>query len=121
MNKVILVGNVGRAPELRTTKSDVSYCSFSVATHKTIKGEKYTQWHNIKCWRKTAEAAAQYIKKGSGILVEGELEYSESEKDGLKRHHTSIVCQNWNFVGAKPTTSTSTDQAPCGDDEDIPF
>ncbi|MAO46088.1 MAG: single-stranded DNA-binding protein, partial [Crocinitomicaceae bacterium] len=79
INKVILVGHLGRDPEMRYTQSEVAVCSFSLATSETYRdrnsGEKVTQteWHNIILWRGVAETAGKYLRKGSQVYIEGKL------------------------------------------------
>ena len=79
INKVILVGHLGRDPEMRYTQSEVAVCSFSLATSETYRDrnsdEKVTQteWHNIILWRKLAETAGKYLRKGSQVYIEGKL------------------------------------------------
>lgn len=102
MNKVILVGNIGKDPEPFITPT-INGAKFSLAT-KQLKKEK-SDWHNIVCFGKTAESVAQYLKKGAKALVEGRIEYSEYEKDGVKRYSTSIIADRVDFLDKK-TDST---------------
>jgi len=88
LNKVFLIGNLGRDPELRYTPSGVALAKFSLATNKYKSGdkEKETTWHNIVCWRKTAEWAADNIKKGTLVFVEGEISKRNwKDKNGVDR------------------------------------
>lgn len=125
MNKVILVGNLGRDPEVRYTQGGMAICSLSLATTERKKGgEEKTSWHRIKIFDKAGEAAGKHLQKGSKIVVEGRLGYSESEKDGVKRYWTEIICDRWEFAGggkpqeapaqkdAQPTAPVSDDQLP---------
>ena len=89
--KVMLIGNLGRDPELKYTPSGAPVCNFSMATEESWKdknsGEKMkkTTWHNIVLWRALAETAAQYLKKGDRILLEGKIENrSYEDKDGIQ-------------------------------------
>lgn len=102
MNKVILLGRIGKDPELRYTQSGQGIASFSLATTKkwTKDGEKKekTEWHSLKVWGKPAEIVKQYVRKGDMLLVEGELNYGEYEKDGIKRYTTDINVSNFEFM-----------------------
>lgn len=105
VNKVIIVGNITRDPELKALPSGASVASFSVATNEvyTKDGQKHetTEFHNIVAWGKTAENIARYMKKGSQIYIEGKLQTRSWDKDGEKRYRTEIVALNVQF-GAKP-------------------
>lgn len=98
INKVILVGNLGKDPEMRYTQSGVPVCSFPMATSETYRdrntNEKITQteWHNIVIWRKMAETAEKYLNKGSQVYIEGKLRTrSWEDQQGMKRYTTEIV------------------------------
>ena len=104
-SKVIIVGNVTRDPELRSTPSGTQVCSFSVAVNRSYKdgsGSQVDQVSFFDCsaWGKQGETIAQYVKKGSGILVSGRLEQrSWEDKDGQKRSRVEIVVEDFNFIG----------------------
>lgn len=105
VNKVILVGNLGSdAPELRYTSGGAAVVSFSLATNKRWRdkesGDKRekTAWHQIEAWNGLAENCAKYLKPGSHVYIEGELEYSTSEKDGVKRYWTKIKADDVQFL-----------------------
>ncbi len=106
-NKVILVGNVGKDPEIRRFDTTVK-ASFSLATSETYTprgGEKVTQteWHNIVAWRRLAELAENYIRKGSQILVEGKLRYrSYDDRDGNKRYVVEVEADMIQLLGKRP-------------------
>ena len=106
-NKVILVGNVGKDPEIRRFESNIK-ASFSLATSETYTprgGEKVTQteWHNIVAWRRLAELSENYIHKGSQILVEGKLRYrSYDDRDGNKKYIVEIEADMIQLLGRKP-------------------
>ena len=127
MNKVILMGNIGKDIEVRNTQSGTTIASFSMATTKQIKGEKKTSWHKVKAFGKTAEIIAQYFTKGSKIMIEGEISYNEWEKDGIKRVSTDIVVNEFHFVdGKKQASSTNppianTQSYQPDEDSDIQF
>lgn len=105
-NKVILVGNVGKDPEIRRFENNIK-ASFSLATSETYTpkgGDKVTQteWHNIVAWRKLAEIAESYIRKGSQILVEGKLRYrSYDDRDGNKRYVVEVEADTIQLLGRK--------------------
>jgi len=97
VNKVILIGNLGKDPELRYTNSGVAVATFSMATTESWKDaegnlQERTQWHTIVAWRKLAETCGEYLKKGSKVFVEGKLQYrTYDDKNGVKRYVTEIV------------------------------
>ena len=113
VNKVILVGNVGKDPETRYLEGGTAVCSFSLATSETYRnrdGEKVTntEWHNIVLWRGLAEVAEKYVKKGSQLYIEGRIRTrSWDDRDGNKRYTTEIVCDNMQMLGRR-----SDDQGP---------
>jgi single-strand DNA-binding protein len=104
VNKVILIGNLGKDPELTNVSSGNSVAKFSLATTEKFKKneqwEEKTDWHNIVIWGKTAENAAKYLKKGSPVYLEGKISYgSYQDKDGIKRYTTDIVVSSMQFLG----------------------
>ena len=94
MNKAILIGNVGKEPEIRKTQSGISVANFSLATSKKIKGEDKTEWHRIVAWDKLAEIIENYVHKGDKLMIEGEIETRDYEKDGQKVYTT----ESWNVT-----------------------
>jgi single-strand DNA-binding protein len=114
VNKVILVGNLGREPELRATPSGQSVCNFSLATTERFTGRdgqarEQTEWHNIVVWGKPAEACGRYLKKGSQAYIEGRITNREYEaRDGTgKRYRTEVVAHACNsLAGALPPALT---------------
>lgn len=108
VNKVILVGNVGKDPEVRYLESGAPVCNFSLATKEVYNnknGEKVTntEWHNIVMWRGLAEVAQKYVKKGSLIYIEGKIRTrSWDDKDGNKKYTTEIVADNMQLLGKRP-------------------
>ena len=117
-SKAIITGNLTRDPELRTTTSGNSVCSFSVAVNRTYKGndgENKEEVSYIDCvaWGKLGEVIAQYAKKGSGVLVSGRLNQRSFEgKDGVKRSRTEIVAEDFNFIGSNPTSRDGGSYSP---------
>ena len=98
VNKVILVGNLGKEPELRSTPNGKSVCTFSIATSEryldkvTNEWKENTDWHNIVLWERLADIASQYLKKGSKVYIEGSLKHRSYEgKDGVTRYITEIL------------------------------
>lgn len=99
MNKTILCGRLGQAPELRTTQSGTSIAKFSLATSENYDNKQVTQWHNITVFGKQAEIAAKFLDKGRQVIVEGKITYSTYDKnDGTKGYSTDIICHNFHFV-----------------------
>jgi len=102
VNKVIIVGNLGKDPEVKAV-GQTTVANFSLATSEsyTKDGQKQekTEWHKIVAWGKLAELAGQYLRKGRQVYVEGKLQTREYEKDGQKRYSTEIVANNITFLG----------------------
>lgn len=107
INKVILIGNIGRDPELRYAADGGAVCNLSVATSETWKdkqGEKQekTEWHRVVYFGKTAEIAGEYLKKGSQVYVEGKLQTRKwQDKDGQDRYSTEIVGERMQMLGSR--------------------
>ena len=101
MNKVILIGRLGKDPESRFTQSNTQVVNFSMATSKKVKGEEQTEWHNIVTFSKTAEIAEKYLTKGSLVCIEGSIQTSKYEKDGQTRYSTQIICDRLEMLGGK--------------------
>lgn len=105
VNKVILVGNVGRDPEVRHLENGAVVATFSLATNETYKdkttGEKkdLTEWHNVVIWRGLAEVVEKYVKKGDELYIEGKLRTRSWEKDGITRYTTDVVADNMVMLG----------------------
>ena len=127
VNKVILVGNVGKDPEIRYLDSGVAVASITLATSErgyTLSNgtqvPERTEWHNIVAWRGLAEVAEKYIKKGSQLYVEGKISTRKWEKDGVTRYSTEIVAENIELLGRKPEggSSQATNAAPQSQPED---
>jgi single-strand DNA-binding protein len=107
VNKVILVGRLGRDPETRYTSGGQAVANFSIATDETYKDrngerQKRTEWHKIVVWAKQAEIAQQYLKKGSLIFLEGRIQSREwQDKEGQKRTSFEIVASNFRMLGGR--------------------
>lgn len=106
VNKVILVGNLGRDPEVRYMPNGEAVANFSIATTENwkdksgVKQEK-TEWHNIVMYRRLAEIAGEYLKKGRPVYIEGRLQTRKWEKDGVTRYTTEIIGDQMQMLGGK--------------------
>ncbi|MDC0358499.1 single-stranded DNA-binding protein [Oligoflexia bacterium] len=107
VNKVILVGRLGKDPELRYTNQQTPVCSFSLATgerRKDASGNwtEHTEWHNIVVWQKTAENCANYLKKGREVYIEGRIQTRKwQDKEGKDRYSTEVVANTVQFLGGR--------------------
>lgn len=107
LNKALIIGRLTRDPEMRSTPQGAQVCSFSIATnyvYKSQSGEKVEQveYHNIVAWRKLAEIAGQYLKKGSRVYIEGRIQTrSWDGQDGQKKNRTEIVMDNMIMLDSK--------------------
>jgi len=141
LNKVMLIGNLGKDPEVRYTASGQAVASFSLATSERYKNkqsgewEEKTEWHNITLWGKQAEVAGEYLSKGKTVYIEGRLQTRKwQDKSGNDRYTTEIVGERMQMLGGKgdggsrrtPDTSSEstgggTYEEPPFQDDDIPF
>jgi single-strand DNA-binding protein len=149
VNKVFLLGNVGKDPEIRTSAGGMTVATFSLATADRAKDSSGAwvdkpEWHNLVCFDKLADTAKNYVKKGSSLFVEGKITNRswDDKETGQKRYRTEIIVNDFTFVGAKTeggdrssggyssarSSSSSSASAPANDyadqqitDEDIPF
>ena len=132
VNKVILIGNLGKDPEVKYLDSGVAVANFSLATtesYKNKEGERVnqTEWHNIVLWRGLAEVAEKWLKKGSSVYIEGKIKTRKWEdKDGNTRYNTEILADNMTMLGSKSTSepaapTTSEQQAATDTADDLPF
>ena len=107
VNKVILVGNLGRDPETRYTQNGSAVTQFSIATSDSWRdkstGEQQdkTEWHNIVCFARLAEIAGEYLKKGSKVYIEGSLRTSNWEQDGQKRYRTEVMARELQMLDSR--------------------
>jgi single-strand DNA-binding protein len=106
INKVILVGHLGKDPEIRNLEGGVSVTSFPLATSETFNKDgrkvEQTEWHNIVMWRGLAEIAAKFLSKGKLVYIEGKLRTrSFEDKEGVKKYTTEIVAENFTMLGRK--------------------
>jgi len=142
LNKVILIGNLGRDPETRTLESGTVMCRFSIATTETYKnkqGEKisHTEWHNIVLWRNLAEVADKYLHKGDKVLIEGRMRSRswEDKESGQMRYITEILADQMQMMGTakktsekentdvveEPTSDSFVQESPIQIEDDLPF
>lgn len=147
INKVILLGNLGADPEVRTTAGGDSVATISIATSDSWKdkntGEEQqkTEWHRVVFFRRMAEVVGQYLKKGSSVYIEGQLQTNsyEDKNTGEKKYSTQIVARDMQMLGGKNNSesqsdysnqssnestnqsSNMNDQSPQGLDDEIPF
>ncbi|WDF55569.1 single-stranded DNA-binding protein [Mucilaginibacter sp. KACC 22063] len=139
INKVILVGHLGKDPEIRHLEGGVAVASFPLATSETYtkdgKKVEQTEWHNIVMWRGLADVAAKYLQKGKLVYIEGKLRTrSFEDKEGIKKYTTEIVAENFTMLGRKSDfeaetprngtnakTSTVSEDYSADIDNDLPF
>ncbi len=137
VNKVILVGNLGKDPEVRHLDNGIAVANFSLATTESYtnkQGERVnqTEWHNIVLWRGLADVAEKYLKKGNSIYVEGKISTRKWEdKEGNTRYSTDIIADKMTMLGSKSENSntatessvSSTEPTPSEDsgNDDLPF
>jgi single-strand DNA-binding protein len=138
INKVILVGHLGKDPEVRHLEGGVSVASFPLATSETFNkdGQKIeqTEWHNIVMWRGLADVAAKFLQKGKLVYIEGKLRTrSFEDKEGIKKYTTEVVAENFTMLGRKsdfesenmqrqPIKANDTSSTFIGENaEDLPF
>lgn len=133
MNKVILIGNITRDPELSETNSGVAVCRFSIAVNRrrtSADAEQQTDFFNVTAWRGLAETVARYCKKGNKVAVAGQIQIRAYEgNDGVKRTSVDVVAEEVEFLSQKPNNEAKTAEEPkkkpalepFDDDSDIPF
>ena len=135
MNKVMLIGNVGRDPEVRMTTTGTKKVSFSLATsqkYKDTAGEykEKTQWHNIVCWGKLGDLVEKMVFKGTSLFIEGEITYRKWEdQNGVSKTITEINGNNFQILGAKANeqkrdqnqSSSQADYNSVVEEDDLPF
>jgi single-strand DNA-binding protein len=149
VNKVLLLGNVGKDPEIRSTAGGMTVASFSLATadrQKDAQGNwtDKTEWHNLVCFQRTAEVVRDYVKKGTQLFVEGKIQTRswDDKESGQKKYKTEILVNELTLLGGKPgeggsaggysksSTASYDQRTPAGQadyadtgitDDDIPF
>ena len=138
-NKIFIVGNLGRDPELRYTAQGTPVCSFSMATNERRKDKNgemqdQTTWFRITLWNRLAETASQYLQKGKQVYIEGRLRVEEYvDRDGKPRHSLEVFATDMQFIGSRGddapheraasagASPSPGDSQPDLSDEDIPF
>ena len=138
LNKIMLIGNVGDDPDVRTTSSGTPVAKMSLATsrqwtNKDGSKQEKTEWHRLTVWGKLVDVVERYVKKGDRLYVEGRIEYSESESDGQKRYWTNVNVFEMVMLGGatgegggggsfqRDTSSSSAPKVSEPDDGEIPF
>ena len=143
INKVILVGNLGQDPEVKYTAGGAAVTTLSLATSESWKDkdtgtdQEKTEWHRVVLWRRLAEIAGEYLKKGSKVYIEGQLQTRKWEQDGQTRYTTEVVGRDMQFLDSRGGSSSSDNSSSYEDanqdmgsqnlpdsgitDDDIPF
>jgi single-strand DNA-binding protein len=135
LNKVQLIGHLGKDPELSYTASGVAVAKYSIATNERWKDQEgnvqeRTEWHNIVAWRKLAEICGQYLKKGSKVYLEGKLQTRswDDKNTGVKRYTTEIIADDLIMLDSKGTGEAginniqpSVEEPPVPEKDDLPF
>jgi len=125
INKVILVGNLGKDPEVSYTQSGSAVAKFSIATSEKwvdkSSGEKKdkTDWHRITAFGKLGETCGEYLSKGKQVYIEGRIQYGSYEKDGVTRYTCDIIANQMQILGSRQANERTTEKA--NEQEDIPF
>ena len=141
INKVIIVGNLGQDPEIKYTAGGAAVTTLSIATSDSWKDkdsgmdQERTEWHRVVLWRRLAEVAGEYLKKGSKVYIEGQLQTRKWEQEGQTRYTTEIIARDMQFLDSRGSSNTSSTQKSSEmndqsaaevpdsaiDDDDIPF
>lgn len=138
VNRVILLGNLGKDPEIMAFDNGVKKASFSLATSESYKNKEgnrvdQTEWHNIVLWRGLAEVAEKYLKKGNQVYIEGKIKTRSYEQDGVKKYVTEIFADNMTMLGkrdnapgeqsnAQASQGSSANDVPIeAPEDDLPF
>ena len=141
INKVIIVGNLGQDPEIKYTAGGAAVTTLSIATSDSWKDkdsgmdQERTEWHRVVLWRRLAEIAGEYLKKGSKVYIEGQLQTRKWEQEGQTRYTTEIIARDMQFLDSRGSSNNSStqkssemnDQSAADvpdsaiDDDDIPF
>jgi single-strand DNA-binding protein len=128
LNKVLLIGHLGADPESRFMTSGSAVTNFNLATNESWKStegdtKEKTEWHRVVLFGKMAETAAEYMKKGQLVFIEGRLQTrSWEDKDKVKRYTTEILCDNFTMLGRKSDDGgTGSSQKDADQEDDLPF
>jgi single-strand DNA-binding protein len=122
MNKIILIGNLTRDPELTETAQGKKLCKFTIAVGRAFDKEK-TDFFSCSAWEQKAEVIAKYVRKGNKLCVVGRLEINETEKDGVKTRHHNIIVEEIEFLTPKSETDQTRTEPTLmpADDNNLPF
>ena len=113
INKVILVGNLGQDPEVKYTAGGAAVTTLSLATSESWKDkdtgsdQERTEWHRVVLWRRLAEIAGEYLKKGSKVYIEGQLQTRKWEQDGQTRYTTEVIGRDMQFLDSRGNSSSN--------------
>jgi len=118
LNKILIIGNVGKEAEMRFVPSGKATTSFSVACNEKFGETESTEWFNIVTWGKLAETCNQYITKGQQVFVEGRLQTRTWETDGVKHYKTEVIANRVLFLGQRQQTKETTTEDI---EEEVPF
>ena len=141
INKVIIVGNLGQDPEIKYTAGGAAVTTLSIATSDSWKDkdsgmdQERTEWHRVVLWRRLAEVAGEYLKKGAKVYIEGQLQTRKWEQEGRTRYTTEIIARDMQFLDSRGSSNNESTQKssemndqPAAevpdsaiDDDDIPF
>ena len=141
INKVILIGRLGKDPEMKYTPSGTAVANFNIATNESIKDKEgnytdHTDWHKVVAFGRTAEVAGEYLTKGKLVYIEGRLQTrSWDDQNGQKKYMTEVICNNLQLLGSRSdndgrvTDAPANEEAPvdtagsdsAGEDDDLPF
>ncbi|MFW5778137.1 MAG: single-stranded DNA-binding protein [Bacteroidota bacterium] len=125
VNKVILVGNLGKDPDIRNLESGSKVANFSLATTEFFKGKdgnrtEQTEWHNISVWNQLADLSEKYLKKGDKIYLEGRIRTrSYDDKDGVKKYITEIIGNQMTFLGSPQRSNDNQNNSSVSKDEPL--
>ena len=123
-NIVILLGRLGKDPELTYTQGGMAIAKFTLATSEKRNGEEKTEWHRVVMFKETAENAAKYLVKGSQVYIEGKISYGSYEKNGVTVYTTDIMARNFQMLDKRQDTTTAKPkprEEPADDYDDLPF
>ena len=141
INKVIIVGNLGQDPEIKYTAGGAAVTTLSIATSDSWKDkdsgmdQERTEWHRVVLWRRLAEVAGEYLKKGSKVYIEGQLQTRKWEQEGQTRYTTEIIARDMQFLDSRGSSNNESTQKSSEmedqsasdvpdsaiEDDDIPF
>jgi len=123
-HQTIVVGRVGKDPEVRYTTSGQAVANLSLAVTEKYKDKETTTWYRVQLWGKLAELAGEYVTKGMMLLIEGRMNTREYEKDGVKRESWELIANVMKFLSGKKEGTSHSDNAAAGPglgDDDVPF